>query len=131
MRLLRMLVVAPLMLALALSTSALAQERHAVPPDALAAAVTEHVSQQDLDRSAIHEALARPEVRQIAATAGIDLDRVSTSVGTLSGDSLSRAAAAARDTNQALVGGASTVVISTTTIIIALLVLLLIIVAVD
>ena len=131
MRLLRKLVVGPLMFVLALSTSAIAQERHAVAPDALAAAVTEHVAQQDVDRAAIHEALSRPEVRQMAETAGIDLDRLSKSVDTLTGSSLTRAASAARDANQALVGGASTVVISTTTIIIALLVILLIILAVD
>src|SRR5688572_33333470 len=96
MRLLRTLIVAPLMFVLALSTSAFAQERHAVAPDALAAAVTEHVAQQDVDRAAIHEALARPEVRQIAETAGIDLERVNKSVDTLTGTSLTRAASAAR-----------------------------------
>jgi hypothetical protein len=119
------------MFVLALSGSAFAQDRHAVAPDVLSSAVTEHVAQQDVDRAAIHEALARPEVRQIAEAAGIDLARVNRSVDTLTGDSLTRAASAARDANQALVGGASTVVISTTTIIIALLVVLLIILAVD
>jgi hypothetical protein len=119
------------MLALALSTPAFAQGRHAVAPEALAAIVSEHITQQDTDRAAIQEALGRPEVRQMADTVGIDLDRIARSVDTLSGDSLSRAASAARDTNQALVGGASTVVISTTTIIIALLVVLLIVLAVD
>jgi pyruvate/2-oxoglutarate dehydrogenase complex dihydrolipoamide acyltransferase (E2) component len=131
MRLVRMAVMGPLVFALALSTSAFAQERHAVAPDALAAAVSQHATQQDADRAAIHEALARPEVRQMAETAGVDLARVDKSVDTLTSDSLSRAAAAARDTNQALVGGASTVVISTTTIIVALLVVLLIVLAVD
>jgi hypothetical protein len=131
MRLFRTLGVGSLMFALALSTSAYAQERHAIAPGALAAGVSQHVAQQEVDRSAIHEALARPEVRQMAATAGVDLDRVNASVDTLTGDSLSRAASAARDTNQALVGGASTVVISTTTIIIALLVVLLIVLAVN
>jgi ATPase subunit of ABC transporter with duplicated ATPase domains len=118
------------MLALALSTSAFAQERHAVDPAALADTVSQHVAQQDADRAAIHEALSRPEVRQMAAQAGIDVERVSQSVETLSGASLDRVASAARDVNQALVGGASTVVISTTTIIIALLVVLIIVLAV-
>jgi hypothetical protein len=131
MRTFRMLFVAPLMLVLAFSSSAFAQERHAVNPAALADAVSQHVAQQDADRAAIHEALARPEVRQMASTAGVDLDRIANAVDTLNGDSLNRAASAARDVNQALVGGASTVVISTTTIIIALLVVLLIILAVD
>jgi predicted outer membrane protein len=129
MRTLRLVLVGPLMV-LALSTAAFAQERHAVDPAALANSVTQHVAQQDADRAAIHEALARPEVREMAARAGVDLERVNTSVDTLSGASLERVASAANDVNQALVGGASTVVISTTTIIIALLVIILIIIAV-
>jgi hypothetical protein len=127
MRLLRTVVAGSLIFALALSTSAFAQERHAVPADALSAAVTQHADQQDSDRAAIHEALARPEIREMAAKAGLDLNRIDTSVDTLTGDSLNRVASAARDTNQALVGGASTVVISTTTIIIALLVVIIIV----
>jgi predicted outer membrane protein len=131
MRTLRPLFLAPLMFVLVLSGSAFAQERHAVDPAALANTVTQHVAQQDADRAAIHEALARPEVREMAQRAGIDLERVDKSVDTLGGSSLDRVASAARDVNQALVGGASTVVISTTTIIIALLVVILIIIAVD
>ena len=117
-------------LLLALSGSVRAQERHAVDPAALANSVTQHVAEQEADRAAIHEALARPEVREMAGRAGLDLDRVDRSVDTLGGASLDRMASAARDVNQALVGGASTVVISTTTIIIALLVVIIIILAV-
>ena len=115
---------------LALSASAVAQERHAVDPAALAHSVTQHVGQQDANRAAIHEALARPEVREMAGRAGIDLDRADRTVDTMGGESLDRMASAARDVNQALVGGASTVVISTTTIIIALLIVIIIIIAV-
>jgi ATPase subunit of ABC transporter with duplicated ATPase domains len=130
MRTLRPALVGSFALTLALSASAFAQERHAVDPAALAHSVTQHVVAQDADRAAIHEALARPEVREMAGRAGLDLDRVDQSVDTLSGESLDRMASAARDVNQALVGGASTVVISTTTIIIALLVVIIIILAV-
>jgi hypothetical protein len=87
------------------------------------------VDKQDADRAAIHEALARPEVREMAVKAGIDLDRVDASVNTLGGESLDRLASAAQQVNQSLVGGASTVVISTTTIIIALLIIILLVVA--
>jgi hypothetical protein len=97
----------------------------------LSQTVTTQVAQQDADRAAIHEALNRPEVRDVAAKSGIDLDRVNASVDTLSGTALSQVAAAAQQVNHSLVGGASTVVISTTTIIIALLVVILIVVAVD
>src|SRR5262249_32176328 len=122
--------VASFALMLALSVSVLAQERHAVDPAALANSVTQHIAEQDADRAAIHEALGRPEVREMAGRAGIDLDRVDKSVNTQTGRSLGRMASAARDVNQALVGGASTVVISTTTIIIALLVVIIIILVV-
>jgi hypothetical protein len=78
----------------------------------------------------VHEALARPEVQQVAASIGLDLTRAAAVVDTMSAADLERAASAARDVNQQLVGGASTVVISTTTIIIILLlVIILIIVA--
>jgi hypothetical protein len=129
MRMFRTLLVAPLVFMLALSSSAFAQERHAVNPSVLAQTVTAQVAQQDADRAAIHEALTRPEVRDVAATSGIDLDRLTASIDTLSGNALSRAAAAAQQVNQSLVGGDSTIVISTTTIIIALLIVILIVVA--
>jgi hypothetical protein len=130
MRTLRQALTASFIFVLALSASAVAQERHAVDPAALANSVTQHVGQQDADRAAIHEALGRPEVREMAGRAGIDLDRADRTIDTLSGDSLGQMASAARDVNQALVGGASTVVISTTTIIIALLIVIIIIIAV-
>jgi hypothetical protein len=131
MRLMSRLVIGPLAIVTALSAPAYAQEPHAVAPAALAAAVEQHVAGQEADRATIHDALNRPEVREIAAKAGVDLGRVSASVDTLTGGDLQRAAAAAQQVNHALIGGANTIVISTTTIIIALLILLLIIVAVD
>lgn len=125
----RQILVVPLMLCLAVSVPAFAQERHVIDPSLLATTIDQHVAQQDADRSAIRQALDRPEVQQVAQQFGIDLGRMNTSVATLAGTDLERAAAAARQVNGALAGGASTVVISTTTIIIALLVLILLIVA--
>jgi hypothetical protein len=72
------------------------------------------------------EALARPEVKNVAERVGIDIDRVSASIDALPPESLERAATSARDVNEALVGGASTIVISTTTIIIILLIVILV-----
>jgi hypothetical protein len=112
-----------------LSSSAYAQNRHVVPPGAIAAAVDAHVASQNADRAAIREALERPEVRDVAARIGIDLDYVTASIGTLSGPDLVGVAGAAREVNENLVGGSS-VTLSTTTIIIILLALILIIVAV-
>jgi hypothetical protein len=110
---------------------AAAEQRHAVSPGALAAAVANHAAKLDADREAIRQALSRPEVQQVASSAGLDLTQVTAAVETLSGTELDRAAAAARQLSDSLVGGASTVVISTTTIIIALLIVILIVVAVD
>ena len=85
MRTLRQALVGSFVMVLALSASALAQERHAVDPAALADSVAAHVAEQDASRAAIHEALARPEVREMAERAGIDLGRADQTVDTLSG----------------------------------------------
>ena len=127
---LRRVLVAPLILLMMMASPAFADQRHAVDPSQLAAAVGQHVAKQDADRAALREALARPEVQSVAANLGVDLTRASAAVETLAGSDLTRAADAARQVNQQFVGGASTVVISTTTIIIVLLLILLIVVLV-
>jgi hypothetical protein len=131
MRKLTALLVVPLIVLTALPSVASGQERHVVERSALARTVEQHVSQQDADRTAVREALGRPEVREVAARAGLDLDLAMAKVDTFDGDDLARVADSARQVNDALVGGQSRVTISTTTIIIALLVIILIIVAVD
>jgi hypothetical protein len=130
MRTLRRILVAPLVIVLALSSAAAAEDRHAVDPARLTQILAAQVAKQDADRAAIHAALNRPAVRDVAQKSGIDLDRLNASVDTLSGGSLAQVAAAAERVNQTLIGGESKVVISSTTIIIALLVAILIIVAV-
>ena len=131
MRMLRTLLVGPLVLVTMLSSAAFAQERHAVDPAAMANAIRQQVEKQDADRTAIREALARPEVRDVAAKTGIDLGRLTAEADTMTGGALERAANAARQVNDRLVGGQRNVTISTTTIIIVLLVVILIIVAVN
>jgi hypothetical protein len=130
MRMFTTIVIGLLILSLTVSSPAFAQERHVVDPAALAGAVVQHVSEQDADRAAIREALARPEVRDTASKVGLDLSLTAASLDTLSGSELQRAADAARNVNQSLIGGASNVTISTTTLIIVLLVVILIVVAV-
>jgi hypothetical protein len=129
MRTMKTLLAASFVLVLGLSSSASAQERHAVPPADLARAVTQHVQSLDADRAAIREALSRPEVREVAERTGVDLDRLASAVDSLDPALVAQAAASARDVDAALVGGANTITISTTTIIIVLLLLILIIVA--
>jgi len=104
--------------------------QHVVSPQQLAATVDNHVVNQDADRAAIHQALKRADVQNVAATMHVDLERAQAVVDTMTGADLAQAASAARQINSNdLVGGASTIVISTTTIIIVLLVLILLIVA--
>ena len=129
MRTMTTLLAATLMLILGLSTPARAQDRHAIPSSALAAAVTDHAASLDADRDAIREALKKPEVRTVAEHMGIDIARAETFIDSLDPSTVARAAESARQVNDALVGGASTITISTTTIIIVLLLIILIIVA--
>jgi hypothetical protein len=111
------------------ASPAFAADQHVVSPQQLADAIGQQVAQQDADRAAVRDALARPEVRDVAKKMNIDMDRVTTVADTLTGVELAQAAHAARQVNQQLVGGASTVVISTTTIIIILLLIILLVVA--
>lgn len=129
-RTIRKLMAVFLIAALAPSTSALADERHAVSRSALADAVSGRLLQQDADRAVVRQAIERPEVRDMATKLGVDLDRTRAVVDTLSDEDLRQAAEAATQINQALVGG-QTMTFSVTTIIIILLAIILIIVAVD
>lgn len=130
MRFARQVCVFPLCLVMAVSTAAFAGPQHVVDPHQLASAVATHAAGQDADRAAIHDALARPEVRAMAARFGLDLARADAAADTLSGADLARAGEAARQVNKQLVGGASTVTLSTTTVIIALLIVILLVVAI-
>lgn len=129
MRHIRLFLVVTLVFLMAVP-SGFAADRHVVSPQQLATAIAAQTAQQDADRAAIHEALARPEVRDTAKKLNIDMERVTATADALSGPDLAKAAQAARQVNHQLVGGASTVTISTTTIIIALLVLILLIVVI-
>jgi hypothetical protein len=107
-----------------------AQQPHVINKSALEQAVQQRVSQDQADREALRTFLENPTVKNVAAKAGLPLDRAGAAVSTLQGDELRQAASQARAVNQDLAGGA-TVVITTTTIIIILLVVILLIVALD
>jgi hypothetical protein len=126
----RQLLVFPLMLLTIAASPAFADQQHLVAPGQLAATVTDHVAQQDASRAAIRQALARPEVRDVASSMHVDLARAAAAIETMTGTDLEQAANAARTVNQQVVGGASTVVISTTTIIIILLLVIILIIAI-
>jgi hypothetical protein len=130
MRTIRQALVFPLMLLTIAASPAFADQQHIVAPGQLAATVADHVAHQDASRAAIREALARPEVQEVASSMHVDLARATAAVETMMGADLEQAANAAKTVNQQLVGGASTVVISTTTIIIILLVIIILIIAI-
>ena len=129
MKIVRKLVTSVLAVLMTVPSSVSAQSRHLVPPEKLAAVLAEQVARQNADREAIRQALARPQVREVAGRIGVDLTSAVARVDTLADAELSRAAGVARQVNDQLVGGQS-VTVTTTTIIIALLVVILIIVAV-
>jgi hypothetical protein len=129
MKLVRTLLVSPLVVLMMASSSAFAGQQHLVNPSQLAATVADGAAKQDTNRATVREALERPEVQAVASKLGLDLSKATAAVETLSGADLDKAANAAQQVNEQLVGGASTVVISTTTIIIVLLLLIILIVA--
>jgi hypothetical protein len=104
---------------------------HVIGKSALDQAVQQRVSRDQADREAILSVLQRAEVRDIAARAGLSLDKAQAAVSTLQGQDLQQAAAQARQVQDNLAGGASTIVISTTTIIIILLLVIILVVAID
>ena len=97
--------------------AAWAQQTHVVNKSALDRAVQQRVTQDQADRDSLRTFLQNPQVKSVAAKAGLSVEQAEAAVSTLQGDELRQAAGQARAVNQDLAGG-STVVISTTTIII-------------
>jgi hypothetical protein len=126
----RRLLAVPMVLLFVASTPAFGGQRHLVEPSQLARTIDQHLAARDADRAAVREALARPDVREVAAEFGLDLTRATAAVDTLEGPALERAGTAARQVNEQLVGGAGSITITTTTLIIILLLLILLVVAV-
>ena len=116
-------------LSLMMAAPRLAAQGHVASPQALDAAVQQHVNAVDQDRETVRQFLQRSDVRAIAGKYGIDLRRVESASTTLSDAEAASIAEQVRQAETPLAGGASSVTISTTTIIIALLVLILLIVA--
>ena len=106
--------------------AAFAQQTHVINQSALDQAVQQRVGQDQADRAAIRSFLQNPQVKSVAAKAGLSVEKAEAAVSTLQGDELRQAAGQARVVNKDLAGGA-TVVITTTTIILILLVIIIII----
>jgi len=118
-------------LSVLLMAPAVGAQDHVIGQSALDKAVQQRVSQQQADRDAILSLLHRSEVREIAAKAGLSLEKARAGVSMLDGADLQEAAQQARQVQNDLAGGASTIVISTTTIIIVLLLVILIVLIAD
>ena len=116
-----------LSVSLALPAGARAQQPSVVDQATLDRVIATRVVQADSDRLAIRSLLERPQVREIAADAGIDLTRASAAVATLDGAELRQLADQARAADDALAGGQGSITLRTTTIIIGLLVLIVLI----
>lgn len=118
-----------LLLAVAASIPASAQQAHVADLTTLDRAVADHIRQSADDRQEVLRVLENERVRELAEGMGLDLTRAKAAVATLDETELGTVASQARAVNEALAGGQSTVTISTTVIIIALLILILLIVA--
>jgi hypothetical protein len=115
----------------ALAQGPAATPQTAASPAALDALLAERVRVDESNRQVVRDVLDRSQVREVAAHAGLDLERARHAVGTLTGAELQEIADHARHVDASLAGGASTLVISTTAIIIILLVVILLVVAID
>lgn len=104
--------------------------QHSVDKSALEQAVRQRVAEQQADREAIQSLLRRGDVKEIAASAGLSLEKAEAAVAALDGEELRELAREARQVQSDLAGGAN-LVISTTTIIIVLLIVILIVVIAD
>jgi hypothetical protein len=104
-------------------------ESHAVTGSELDDALNARAGEEAAARETVLKVLDLPEVRTVAAQAGLDLQRAAAAVSLLSGEALRRVADQSRQVNRALAGGSDTIVISTTTLIIILLVVILLVVA--
>jgi hypothetical protein len=118
-------------LAVVLMAPLASAQDHVIGTSTLDKAVQQRVTREQADRDAILSLLQRAEVREVAAKAGLSLNKAQTAVSTLQGADLQQAATQARQVQNDLAGGASTIVISTTTIIIILLLVILIVVVAD
>ena len=105
-----------------------AQQPHVVDSRALDQALAQRTAETNAKREAIRTALQQPDVQRIAERLGVDVARVESAVGTLSGGDLDRVASHAQAVNDAIAGG-QTVRLNLLWIVLALLIVILIIMA--
>jgi hypothetical protein len=99
-------------------------QRHVVGGAEIQARIDQQLDRDGADRQAIQTLLGQPGVREIAESAGLDVERAHAAVGLLSGQELRDLASQAREAN-AGIGGDRTITITATTLIIILLIVLI------
>jgi hypothetical protein len=104
------------------------EAQHVVGRAELDAAIAVRDAGEAAQRATIQSLLSRPDVREWAAGAGLDLERAQQRAATLQGEELQRIASHARLAEAHLAGGDS-LVIGSTALIIILLVIVIILVA--
>lgn len=109
--------------------AASAQQTNVIGKNALEQAVQARVSQDQADRDTITSLLRRAEVREIAAKAGLSVEKAQAAVSTLEGDELRQLASQAQQAQDNLAGGATVVITATTIILILLVIIILVLVA--
>lgn len=121
--------VVTILLAVMLAPSAAfaGQAAQAADPQNLSVIAAEHAAKKQADRQMVADVLQREEVRQVAKSTGLPLDKAIAAVQTLDGAELAQAAAQAQQVNDALAGG-QTITLSVWLIIIALLIIILVVV---
>jgi len=92
--------------------------------DDIQSKIDQRIDREAADHQAIADLLRRPDVRRIAGAAGIDIARVTTAAGLLSGAELAAVAQSANEVNTQA-GGAEKVTLAVTTIIIILLLIII------
>ena len=117
------------LLTFALPATGFAQaQEHAASAETLDEIVVEHADSEEAERAELRAFLERPEVREVADEAGIDIRTAENAVASLSSEEIAGLSGEFAAAKADLAGG-DTVVISTTAIIIGLLVLILILAA--
>jgi hypothetical protein len=109
-------------------TPDLAADGHVITGEEIQSRLDQKVHSAAADRQAIRDLLSRPEVRRIAGSAGLSLERANAAVATLSGPELARLATQARQADSAIVGGKT--VTMTWTMVIIIVVALVVLIAV-
>lgn len=97
--------------------------QHVVDDAEIQARIDGQFGQADADREAIRALLRRPEVREIAGAAGLDIERADAAAATLSDSQVRDLAQRAREAD-AQIAGDSVVIISTTLILLIIILIL-------